>query len=82
MKKFGQTKNFSEDVAAKIDEEISKIIKGCYDNCISLLKENDEKLCAIAQLLIKQEKIDGEEFEALFKDAEETVATVVEDINE
>ena len=81
-KDFGQTKNFSEDVAAKIDEEISKIIKGCYDNCISLLKENDEKLCAIAQLLIKQEKIDGEEFEALFKDAEETVATVVEDINE
>ena len=79
---FGQTKNFSEDVAAKIDEEISNIIKGCYDNCISLLKENDEKLCAIAELLIKQEKIDGEEFEALFKKEEETAVADVEDIEQ
>lgn len=69
-KEFGQTKNYSEDVAALIDEEISNIIKGCYDNCTNLLKENDSKLEEIANLLIKQEKIDGDEFEALFKVSE------------
>ncbi len=76
-KEFGQTKNYSEDVAARIDEEISKIIKGCYNKCTELLKENDEKLEEIAELLIKQEKIDADEFEAIFKEPE-----VIEEIAE
>ena len=71
---LGRTKNFSEALAAEIDEEVSAIIKSCYDNCIKLLTENDEKLCKIAELLIKQEKIESDEFEALFAESGESVS--------
>lgn len=67
-KDFGRSKDYSEALAAEIDEEVSNIIKSCYDRCIKLLTENDAKLCEIAELLIKQEKIESDEFEALFKE--------------
>ncbi|MBO4897305.1 MAG: ATP-dependent zinc metalloprotease FtsH [Clostridia bacterium] len=71
-KDLGRSKDYSEALAAEIDEEVSGIIKSCYDNCIKLLTENDTKLCEIAELLIKQEKIESDEFEALFSEKSET----------
>ena len=63
---FGHTKDYSESVAAKIDEEIKRIIDDCYSRTAQILKDQSDKLHATAELLLKKEKEDPEEFEALF----------------
>ena len=63
---LGHTKNYSEDVAAKIDAEIKRIIDGCYARCTDILKAQSDKVEATAKLLLEKEKVDEDEFEALF----------------
>ena len=63
---FGHAKDYSESVAAKIDEEIKRIIDDCYSRTARILTEQSDKLHATAELLLKKEKVDAEEFEALF----------------
>ncbi len=75
---FGHTKDYSEAVAAKIDEEIKNIIDEAYAKCQSILKEQSDKVKATAELLLEKEKIDAEEFEALFAEAEKTEADSTE----
>ena len=65
---FGHTKDYSEAVAAKIDAEIKRIIDEAYAKCSEILKEQSDKVQATAELLLKKEKVDAEEFEALFKE--------------
>lgn len=67
-KDFSHTQNYSEHVASEIDEEIRRIISNCFTECKEKLTENINKLHEIATLLLEKEKLDGEEFEALFKD--------------
>ncbi len=66
---LGHTKNYSEDVAAKIDAEIKHIIDGCYARCTDILKAQSDKVEATAKLLLEKEKVDEDEFEALFAPA-------------
>ncbi len=63
---FGHTKDYSEAVAAKIDAEIKNIIDKAYADCREILSENSDKVKATAELLLEKEKVDAEEFEALF----------------
>lgn len=63
---FGQTQDYSEDVAAQIDREIKAIIDSCYQRCVDILNANMDKLVSVAELLLKNEKIDADEFSALF----------------
>lgn len=63
---FGQTQDYSEDVAAQIDREIKSIIDSCYQRCVDILNANMDKLVSVAELLLKNEKIDADEFSALF----------------
>ena len=63
---MGHTKAYSEEIAARIDNEIRKIIDDSYGKCTQLLKDNLDRLHVVAQALIEKEKIDGEEFERLF----------------
>ncbi len=63
---YGHTRDYSENVAAKIDEEIKKIIDTAYNRCSEMIGSNMEKLKEIAELLLEKETIDGKEFEALF----------------
>ena len=65
-KDFGQTRNFSENVAAKIDEEMKSIIDDCYQKCEDLLSSHMEVLNRVAEVLIEKEKIEGDEFNAIF----------------
>lgn len=69
-KDFSHTQNYSEHVAAEIDEEIRKIIFDCFDICKKKLSDNIDRLHEIANLLLEKEKLTGEEFEALFNDVE------------
>ena len=65
---FAQEKTYSEQTAGLIDEEMKKIIDACYNKAIEILKENSEKLHAVAGVLLEKEKITGEEFEAIFNE--------------
>lgn len=62
---FGsQTRNYSEVVAAKIDQEIHDALMRAYDRAYALLSENREKLDGLAEMLIEKETIGRDEFAA------------------
>ena len=63
---LGHSRNFSEEVGAAIDKEIKSFIDEAYNRAESILKENMNKLHAVAQALLEKEKIDGEEFERIY----------------
>mgnify|MGYP001000645536 CR=1 FL=1 len=63
---FNKIRNYSEDVAAKIDNEMRRIIDNAYHKTEKLLSENIEKLHSVAQALLEKETISGKEFEILF----------------
>ena len=63
---FAQEKTYSEETAGIIDEEMKRIIDSCYAKAIEILKANEEKLHAVAKVLLEKEKITGEEFESIF----------------
>ena len=65
---FAQQRNYSEETAGIIDEEIKKIIDKGYMTAIKILSENVQKLHSVAGVLLEKEKIDGEEFEAIFRE--------------
>ena len=62
--------SISEDLAAKIDSEIRKVILDAYAACETILKEHMEQLKAVAEYLIRNETMDGEAFEKLFQGEE------------
>lgn len=66
---FVQTKNYSEEIAAQIDREVKKIIDSCYERIKNILKENINKLHAVANALMEKEKLEGYEFEELYANA-------------
>ena len=66
-KDFNHVRNYSESVASQIDEEIERIVKDAYSRTKEILSEHIDKLHAVAQVLLKEEKIDGKEFEAIMK---------------
>ena len=65
---FAQEKTYSEETAGIIDEEMKKIIDTCYNKAIEILKTHEDKLHAVAKVLLEKEKITGEEFEAIFNE--------------
>ena len=62
-----QTKNYSEETAGIIDEEVKKIIDKAYESALYILSQNRDKLEIVANILLEKEKIDGEEFAAIFE---------------
>ena len=63
-----QTRNYSEETSAKIDEEVKKIIDNGYNKAKEILTMHSDKLHTVANLLLEKEKVDGEEFAAIFTD--------------
>ena len=64
---FAQGKEYSEETAGIIDEEVKAIIDNAYKTAETILKENIDKLHAVAGVLLEKEKIDGEEFDKIFE---------------
>ena len=69
---LGRGRNFSEEVGAKIDKEIKALIDEAYNKAETLLKENIEKLHAVAGALLEKEKLEGQEFLKIFDNADKT----------
>ncbi len=61
---FNNTKNFSEKIAAEIDDEVRSIIENAYKECTQILTEHIDKLHLIAGYLLKAEFMDGDQFKA------------------
>ena len=67
---FGHTRNYSEEIAAQIDEEINAIVTNAYKRTTQKLEEHRDKLDLIAQYLIEHEKMDGDQFVAAMEGRE------------
>ena len=75
---FGSQRNYSEKVAAEIDEEVRNIVTAAYDKAERILTENMSKLHETAERLLEKEKIDAEEFDEIFgvvKEQKENIET-------
>ena len=64
-KDYGHVNNYSEASSARIDEEVERIMRAAYARCQKILTEHFDKLELIANVLLKDEKISGEDFEKL-----------------
>jgi cell division protease FtsH len=66
---FSKSKNYSEEVAAKIDNEMRSIIDKAYYKAENLLKENMDKLHKVAEALLEKETLDAEQFNEIIAEA-------------
>lgn len=96
-KDYGHVNNYSEATSARIDEQIEKMMRKAYSQTESILKTHFDKLELVAETLIKNEKISGDEFTQLMENgfiadekvneneevqAEDTEIVDVENVNE
>ena len=84
-KTYNHTRNYSENIAAAIDEEVEKIINNAYKRTETILTEHIDQLHTVSEVLVRLEKIDKEQFESLMstgKLPEENVETTVENAEE
>ncbi len=65
---LGTSRNYSESVAAQIDDEIRAIVDEAYEKAINILNEHIDKLHFVAQYLMKFEKMDGKTFADVMSD--------------
>lgn len=63
---LAHTRNYGENVAGLIDKEIKRIVESGYKTAIQMLEDHKEQLEKTTQLLLKREKITGDEFLQLF----------------
>jgi len=66
-KSWGHQRDYSEEVAAKVDKEIRRILEEAFDRAKQVLLENREALDRVVEYLIEYERITGEEFEKIFR---------------
>ena len=63
---FAQAKDYSEETAGIIDEEVKAIIDRAYNRARDILSAHADKLHQVASVLLEKEKIEADEFEAIF----------------
>lgn len=62
---FGQSREYSEEVAARIDREVSKMLEAAYERAKNILRENKDRLDMLVKALLAQETLNRAEFVAL-----------------
>ena len=65
---YGTGKEYSEQTASVIDEEIQRIVKECYADAKAILSEHIDKLHFVAEYLLAHETMDGDQFNAAMQD--------------
>jgi cell division protease FtsH len=63
---FNEQRNYSEQTAREVDEEVRSIIQEGFDKAYNVLQQNKARLIMISERLIKEETLEGSVFEALF----------------
>ena len=65
-KDLAHAKAHSEEISGEIDKEVKRIIDDCYTKAKDIIMQHEKVLHSCATLLLEKEKINREEFEALF----------------
>ena len=73
---FGTMRNYSEEIAAKIDREIRAIIENAFEKASDILTRKADRVRQVAEYLLAHEKMEAEAFNALFGEGEGTAAVV------
>ena len=83
-KDYNHMKNYSENVASVIDEEVNRIITEAYKRTESILTEHVDQLHLLAETLVKLEKIDKEQFDSLMETGElpQKADEIIEETND
>jgi len=63
---LAQGKEYSEETAAIVDEEVKRIIDTAFNRAAQILRDHIDKLHSVAGVLLEKEKIDGDEFDEIF----------------
>ncbi len=66
---------YSEDVAAKIDQQVQEIVKSCYNQARQLVRENRYLMDLLVDLLIEEETIEGDRFREIVNAQKQSVLT-------
>ena len=74
-REIGEQRNYSDEVAKTIDEEVRAIVDHAYERATEVLVKHRDKLTALAEKLVAEETVDAEEFEKLFSDLPPKVNT-------
>lgn len=64
---MGQSRSYSEAVAAQIDEEVKSVVGGAYRRCEEILQERRSQLDAVAAYLLEHETMEREAFLAVME---------------
>ena len=72
---FGQSREYSEEIAAKIDREVASILARCYEKAKKILTDNLDKLEMLTQALLEQETLNRAEFVSLMETGKMPEAT-------
>lgn len=70
---LGHSRNYSDEMAAMIDNEVRRIIEECYAEARKIIEENIDVLHKCAALLLEKERIERQEFENIFETTEKTI---------
>jgi cell division protease FtsH len=74
-KDWGHQRNYSEDVAARVDEEIRRILDEQFERARKAINDSRDALERVVKALLEYERIDGDEFEKIFKGEEVQIET-------
>ena len=66
---FGEDRNYSEEIASKIDAEVRQIIDECYRHAREILEANWSKVQRMVDSLLEHETVEAEEVQAILADA-------------
>ena len=75
-KEMSKSKDYSEETAILIDQEVKRIVNSNYDECKKLLEDNIEILHDVANQLLEKEVIDGNELDELVSKHKPELETV------
>jgi cell division protease FtsH len=67
-REIGEQRNYSDEIAKQIDEEVRAIIDKAYERATDVLTTHRDRLVALAEKLVAEETVDAEQFETLFTD--------------
>ena len=62
---YGNTQDYSDDTARRIDDEVAKIMRTAHDRAVEILSTHKEQMDLMASVLLERETVDGEACQAL-----------------
>jgi cell division protease FtsH len=77
-REIAQHRDYSEQTAQKIDEEVRNIVKGAYEKASQLIRDNIETLHSLAEALLERETLDAEDIDKIMEEAKKPEEDEVE----